>query len=98
MARQQPSGGGQTAQGQQQQTKGQGPVYKNESDQYFEVDDDKTESVNKEQTIMLDDKETAIHIGKDKKVYLGGLPSKGHRFAAVMTAEGPSLNVFARIP
>ena len=32
-----------------------------------------------------------------KRVYLGGTGSDGHVYAAVMTAAGPSINVFARV-
>lgn len=91
------AGGG--SNGAQQRPTGQKPVYKNESTQFFEVGDDGTESVNKKQTIMLDDG-TAVHLVKEGgvgKVYLGGLPGEGRRFAAVMTADGPSTNVFARV-
>jgi phage gp45-like len=96
------AGGAQQADGvQAAEEKGQKAVYKNDSDQYFEVDEAKTESVNKKHTIMMDDKATAvelIEVGGQKRVYLGGRPELGHQFSRVMTESGlPSINVFARI-
>ena len=84
----QPAAGGQAT--------GQGPVYKNDSSQYFEVNGDATESVNTSHSMRLPD-DTAVEV-QDGNVYLGGRPSKGHQFALVMTTEGPSKNVYARIP
>jgi phage gp45-like len=95
------NGGQAGAEGQEKPT-GQKAVYKNESKQFFEVTGEGTESMNKKHTIVLDDGETAVHLveeGGEKKVYLGGLPEKGHKFGKVLTEGGvPSLNVYARIP
>ena len=65
------------------------------STQYTEVGPEKTESVNKEHRITLQDKEIGVQI-VDGSVYLGGLKDK-HQFAKVKTVSGPSMNVYARI-
>ena len=65
------------------------------STQYNEVGPEKTESVNKEHRITLQDKEIGVQI-VDGSVYLGGLKDK-HQFAKVKTVSGPSMNVYARI-
>lgn len=75
---------------------GQKARYEKESKQYIEVNPDATESMNKSHKIMLDDKDTMVHIADDKKVYLGGEKGK-HRFSPVVTVDGPSINVYARI-
>ena len=79
-----------------QHNKGQKARYEKESKQYIEVNKDATESMNKSHKIMLDDKDTMVHIADDKKVYLGGEKGK-HRFSPVVTVDGPSINVYARI-
>jgi Bacteriophage Mu Gp45 spike protein len=79
---------------------GQKPVAGQDSTKYFEIDADRTESVNKKHTIMLDDKETAVELVEvdgQKRVYLGAKHDSKHKFAPVITALGPSTNVFARI-
>lgn len=89
-------GGGGEADGGKQKPTGQEAVYKNESSQYLEVNPDATESVNKHHKIMLDDKETAVEVHSDKNVYLGGLKGSG-TFSKVLTVDGPSKNVYARV-
>lgn len=92
---------GDSAGGGEQKPTGQKPVYKNESAAFMEVTDDGTSSVNKKQSIMLDDQETAVELVEvdgQKRVYLGGRPEKGHRFGRVATDAGFSLNVYARVP
>lgn len=89
------SNGGQVGAAGQQKPTGQKPVYKNESEQFFEITDDGTENTNKAHAMRLPDG-TAV-IVRDGKVYLGGDPAKGHQFAKVMTEGGvPSINVYAR--
>lgn len=41
--------------------------------------------------------EKIVANSEDGKVYLGGDPEKGHKFAKVLTEKGPSKNVYARI-
>ena len=94
------TGGSGGAQGGQQagvKNGGQKARYEKESKQYSEITPDKNKSMNKKQEIWLDDDDTAI-IMKEGKVYLGGDPDKGHIFSLVVTVDGPSKNVYARLP
>lgn len=95
------SGGGGT-EGQQQQDAnglpkptGQETLHGESSSAYYDITAKATEQVNKEHVIMLDDKETAVHlIGGE--VYLGGKKGQG-KFSRVITEDGVSKNVWARI-
>jgi len=93
-------GDAQSTTGQQQgsQAKGQEARYDKagkDSKQYVEINPEVTEYVNKKQKLMLQDKDVGVHV-QDGKVYLGGDPGK-HKFAKVITTDGPSVNVYARI-
>jgi len=91
-------GGGERTQGQPGGGKYQGQKarFEKESKQYYEIGPNKTEHMNREQHLKLDDGETWV-IMKEKKIYLGGDPDK-HKFALVVTTDGPSKNVYARLP
>jgi hypothetical protein len=74
---------------------GQKPIYKSESVAHLEITDDGLSAVHKSHNLSLPDG-TAVVV-KDGEVYLGGDPAKGHTFAKVLTLQGASSNVNARI-
>jgi phage gp45-like len=90
------SSGSSGQQGQQQ--KGQEAVYKDgqKSPMFVDVTKDATRASGKEVHLMLDDGKVYAHVANDKNVYLGA--KKGEAtFARVMTEQGPSVNVWAKI-
>jgi phage gp45-like len=92
------SGGSSSQGGQGQQKRGQESVYKDglESHRYVEVLKDKTVMSGTTGHIKLDDKLTYVHVADDKQVYLGAEKGKA-MFSRVMTEDGPSANVWAKI-
>jgi hypothetical protein len=93
------SPGAQSGQQGSQQQRGQKPVKKdNQDSKYFvELNASKhARMAGAQGHIMLDDGKTYVHVNEDKKVYLGGKKGEGV-FAPVMTTNGPSINVLARI-
>jgi phage gp45-like len=96
-AAQQDTGGagasGSSASGQQQ--KGQQPVYQQDSQQFFELNNNMTQLVNKQHQFLLQDQKTGIEINTDNKVYLGEKSGSG-QFLQVMLMDGsPAQNTYA---
>lgn len=87
--------GGAAQQPQQQKATGQESLHGESSSAYYDISAKTTEQVNKEHVIMLDDKETAVHL-TGGEVYLGGKKGQG-KFSRVITEDGVSKNVWARI-
>jgi phage gp45-like len=83
--------------GQQQKKKGQTQQRKKDSSQFFEINGDMTQHMNKRHQMMLDDKEVGVEIHNNKNVYLGKLKDKGS-FLRVMLEDGSiAKNTYALI-
>jgi hypothetical protein len=97
---QQDAGGSSGGQSGQQQNKptGQQSVYKDGSSStyYVDVTTDKTTASGANVHLKLGDSQTYVHVADDKKVYLGGEKGKA-KFSRVLTEDGPSVNVYARV-
>jgi phage gp45-like len=93
------SSGGSSGGGGEQQNKptGQQAVRKDGKDSAYFVDvtTDKTTASGKTVHLKLADKNTYVHV-IGNEVYLGGEKGK-HKFALVVTVDGPSSNVYARL-
>jgi hypothetical protein len=88
-----------------QVSKGQQPIYNQDSSQYVEVNGTMTQSVNKQHQIVLTDKDTGIEVNPDNNVYLGAIKSgsilRSGTFGKVAVWQGNALvaaeNVFGLI-
>ena len=87
-------GGGQ----QENKPTGQQAVRKDGKDSayYVDVTTDKTTASGANVHLKLGDKKTYVHVADDKQVYLGGEKGQG-KFAYVLTVDGPSVNVLAKV-
>jgi len=88
-------GAGSDAGGGQQQQMGQKPVYQQDSKQFFELNNDMTQIVNKAHQLLLQDQKTGIEVASDNNVYLGRKSNEG-QFLQVMLIDGSAAqNTFA---
>jgi phage gp45-like len=73
---------------------GQEAQYQKDSKQFFELNKDKTQLVNKAHELLLQDQSTGIDINNDNNVYLGAKSGAG-QFLRVMLEDGSvAKNVF----
>jgi hypothetical protein len=70
-----------------QQQRGQQPLYKQDSKQFFEINNDMTQLVNKHHQVLLQDQKTGVEVNTDNKVYLGQKSGSG-QFLPVMLIDG----------
>jgi phage gp45-like len=89
--------GGQPQQ-QRQDKRGQKPIYKDgqSSEQYLEVSGGESDLANKNTYLRGQGKKILVHAADDQKVYLGAKRGEA-KFSKVMTEDGPSEFVLAKI-
>jgi hypothetical protein len=93
---QQGQGGGQSgaAGGLSGQQVGQQAQYNKESKQFIEVNGSKSQHVNKQHVLTLQDNKTGIDINSDNNVYLGAVSGQGSFLPVMLADMTPSKNVF----